>query len=58
MKSEVKEIREMAEVFRAAATAADNLANALEDENATTEQEEEAMKEFTWQMMKLQQMSK
>lgn len=58
MKSEAKEIREMAEVFKKAAAAADKMADILEDENHTKEQEEEAMKDFMWQMVKLQQMSK
>lgn len=58
MKNEAKEIREMAAAFRMAAAAADKLADISEDKNATEKQEEEAMKDFMWQMMKLQQMSK
>lgn len=37
MKSEAKEIREMAELFKKAAAAADKLADISEDENATKE---------------------
>lgn len=51
---EAKEIREMAKLFRETADAAEKLAGIIENPESTEEQEEAALKEFTWAVMKLQ----
>lgn len=53
-KNDVKEIREMAKLFRETADTAEKLADRIEDPESTEEQQEDALKEFTWAVMKLQ----
>lgn len=51
--TEVEQLREMAEVFRNIAEAADKLASILEDGNATEEEIDNAAKDYLWQAVKL-----
>lgn len=53
-KTDAKEIRAMAKLFRETADAAEKLADTIEDPESTDEQAEAALKEFTWAAMKLQ----
>lgn len=53
-KNDAKEIREMAKLFRETADTAEKLADCIEDPESTEEQQEAALKEFTWAVMKLQ----
>lgn len=53
-KTDATEIREMAKLFRETADTAEKLADTIEDPESTDEQGEEALKEFTWAVMKLQ----
>lgn len=53
-KTDATEIREMAKLFRETADTAEKLADCIEDPESTEEQQEAALKEFTWAVMKLQ----
>ena len=53
-KTDAPEIREMAKLFRETADTAEKLADCIEDPESTEEQQEAALKEFTWAVMKLQ----
>lgn len=53
-KTDAKEIREMAKLFRDTADATEKLADCIEDTGSTEEQQKAALKEFTWAVMKLQ----
>lgn len=53
-KTDATEIREMAKLFRDTADTAEKLADCIEDPESTEEQQEAALKEFTWAVMKLQ----
>lgn len=53
-KTDATEIREMAKLFRDTADAAEKLADCIEDPESTEEQQEAALKEFTWATVKLQ----
>ncbi len=52
-----KEYREIATTFRGIADAADKVADVVEKENSTTEEMEEALKDFMWELTKMQAMS-
>lgn len=53
-KTDATEIREMAKLFRDTADTAEKLADCIEDTESTEKQQEAALKEFTWAVMKLQ----
>ena len=53
-KTEAKEVREMAKLFRETADAAEKLADCIEDPESTDKQAEDALKELTWAVAKLQ----
>ena len=53
-KTDATEIREMAKLFRDTADTAEKLADCIEDPESTEKQQEDALKEFTWAVMKLQ----
>ena len=52
--TDATEIREMAKLFRDTADTAEKMADCIEDPESTEEQQEAALKEFTWAVMKLQ----
>ena len=52
-KTDATEIREMAKLFRETADTAEKLADCIEDPESTEEQQEAALKEFTWAVMKV-----
>ncbi len=54
--NEAKKYREIATAFRGIADEADKVADALEKENGTTEEVEEAVKNFVWELAKMQTM--
>ena len=53
-KTDATEIRTLAKLFRDTADTAEKLACCIEDPESTEEQQEAALKEFTWAVMKLQ----
>lgn len=53
-KTDTTEIRTLAKLFRDTADTAEKLADCMEDPESTEEQQEAALKEFTWAVMKLQ----
>ena len=53
-KTDATEIRTLAKLFRDTADTAEKLADCIEDPESTEEQQEAALKEFTWAVMKLQ----
>lgn len=53
-KTDATEIREMAKLFRETADTMEKVADCIEDPESTEEQQEAALKEFTWAVMKLQ----
>ncbi len=53
-KTDATEIRTLAKLFRDTADTAEKLAGCIEDPESTEEQQEAALKEFTWAVMKLQ----
>lgn len=53
-KTDATEIRTLAKLFRDTADTAEKLARCIEDPESTEEQQEAALKEFTWAVMKLQ----
>lgn len=58
MKNEAQEYRDMAKALRETADAADKLADMEEQGGATQEQEEAALKDFLWGLVKLQNLTK
>ncbi len=52
--NDAKGYREIASTFRGIADAADKAADALEKENGTPEETEEAVKNFVWELAKMQ----
>ncbi len=55
--NDAKKYREIAATFRGIADAADQVAAVLEKGNGTQEEMEEAMKNFVWEMAKMQAMN-
>ncbi len=53
-----KKYREIAATFRGIADAADKVADVVEKENSTPEETEEAVKNFVWELAKMQKMSR
>ncbi len=53
-KTDATEIRTLAKLFRDTADTAEKVADCMEDPESTEEQQEAALKEFTWAVMKLQ----
>lgn len=53
-KTDATEIRTLAKLFRDTEDTAEKLAGCIEDPESTEEQQEAALKEFTWAVMKLQ----
>lgn len=53
-KTDATEIRTLAKLFRDTADTAEKMADCIEDPESTEEQQEAALKEFTWAVMKLQ----
>ena len=53
-KTDATEIRTLAKLFHDTADTAERLADCIEDPESTEEQQEAALKEFTWAAMKLQ----
>ncbi len=52
--NDAKKYRELAAAFRGVADATDKVADVMEKEDSTPEQMEEAMKNFMWEMAKMQ----
>lgn len=50
----MEDIRKMAKALRDAADSADRLAAVLENKDSTEKEIEDATKDFTWQMVKMQ----
>ena len=50
----LEDIREMAKALRDSADSADRLAAVLENKDSTEKEIEDATKDFTWQMVKMQ----
>ncbi len=55
--NQAKEYRKIAVAFRGVADAADKVADMMENENGTPEEMEKAMKNFVWEMAKMQAMN-
>lgn len=56
MGNDAKKYREIAAAFRGVADAADKVADVVEKENSTDVEVEEALKNFMWEVAKMQAM--
>lgn len=54
MDKEVQKFREIAKAFREMADATDRVADLIENPDSTEQEQEEAMKDYMWKAMKIQ----
>lgn len=54
MDKEAVKLRDMAKAFREMADATDRVADLIENQDSTEQEQEEAMKDYLWKAMKIQ----